>query len=101
MGGSVWARGLNLIKITELSALGEVRQEGLDGGSVWACGVVGKGFIELGGGVGKASLNFQYFSQAGGFGWRVGWQGIGNNSLKLENCHLGAVRREVLDGVSV
>ena len=30
---------LNLIKITELSALAPVRQEGLDGGSVWACGV--------------------------------------------------------------
>ena len=43
----MWTRGvLNLIKLTELSALGAVRQEGLDGGSVWARVVAGGGKFE-------------------------------------------------------
>ena len=49
--GHVGRRGvgkasLNLTRITELSALGAVRQQGLDEGSVWMRGVAGKGLIE-------------------------------------------------------
>ena len=31
----------------------------------------------------------------------MGWRGVGKASLKLQNCHFGAVKQEGLDGESV
>ena len=85
---------LNLIKITELSALETARQEGLVG---WRGG---KGLIE--------SRTFSSRTSRKGGGGRCGcvaWRGVGKASLNLikitELSVLGAVRQEGLDGGSV
>ena len=85
-GGAGWPGGkasLNLIKITELSALRAVRQQGLDGG-------VGVGAWD-GGGLEISKFRFQ----AGGLDvWARGVAGGGKGQL-------GAVRQEGLDWGSV
>ena len=80
---------LNLIKISELSAFRAVRQEGLDGGSVWMRGVAWGG--------GGASLNLTkntLSGQSGGFGWGVGvgvWGGGGKGFIEFPSkLHLSA-----------